>query len=112
MGIRMNCLCEVFDAERFHPLKIASELNPADGLTKLLSRNKFSVSYEQMMNDPIVETSTQYVHGHDIVSSITQDNATRLSERLQAERISESQYKLYQWIRKRKSIYRVRIRVC
>ena len=39
MGIRMNCLCEVFDAERFHPLKIASELNPADGLTKLLSGN-------------------------------------------------------------------------
>ena len=112
MGIRMNCLCEVFDAERFHPLKIASELNPADGLTKLLSGSKFSVSYEQMMDDPIVETSTQYVHGHDIVSSIIQDNATRLSERLQAERISESQYKLYQWIRKRKSIYRVRIRVC
>ena len=24
MGIRMNCLCEVFDAERFRPLKIAS----------------------------------------------------------------------------------------
>jgi len=23
MGIRMNCLCEVFEAERFHPLKIA-----------------------------------------------------------------------------------------
>ena len=59
MGIRMSCLCEVFDAERFHPLKIASELNPADGLTKLLSGSKFSVSYEQMMNDPIVEASSQ-----------------------------------------------------
>jgi hypothetical protein len=59
MGIRMNCLCEVFEAERFHPLKIASELNPADGLTKLLSGRKFSVSYEQMMNDPIVEESSQ-----------------------------------------------------
>ena len=37
----------------------ASELNPADGLTKLLSGSKFSVSYEQMMNDPIVEESSQ-----------------------------------------------------
>ena len=45
--------------ERFYPLKMASELNPADGLTKMLSGNKFSVSYEQMMNDPIVETSIQ-----------------------------------------------------
>ena len=59
MGIRMNCLCEVFEAERFRPLKIASEPNPADGLTKLLSGSKFSVSYEQMMDDPIVETSIQ-----------------------------------------------------
>jgi hypothetical protein len=31
----------------------------ADGLTKLLSGSKFSVSYEQMMNDPIVEESSQ-----------------------------------------------------
>jgi hypothetical protein len=30
-------------------LKIASELNPADGLTKLLSGSKFSASYEHMM---------------------------------------------------------------
>jgi hypothetical protein len=34
-------------------------LNPADGLTKLLSGSEFYVSYEQMMNDPIVEASSQ-----------------------------------------------------
>ena len=43
-------------------------------------------------------------HEQDIGTTIIQDNATRLSENLQTERITKSQHKLYeyQWIRKEK----------
>ena len=43
-------------------------------------------------------------HEQDIGTTIIQDNATRLSENLQTERITKSQHKLYQWIGQRLNV--------